>query len=553
MDREESLWEAIRTLWIKYCGISDEYKILKHRWQYLHSPDSLPVLPPLFEKNEQEGELSTFDRLDNLVSDINDTFNRKLNFRRVEHEDYTESLHYLQTFSLREYYILERKFFELSNFVGLLKSAFFQRTVSAEIPHVASGLPHSPERTIGNELFYLAADEVAKSYCKCFKIPYGKWDGFITFTPPITEGHFTGAFFRPSEYSKLFHISMSEEQKYFVGAYMLIAHELGHAPVVKLRRELDFSWTDLTSSFKRLSLDIYNDTMSILKGYRYSQCEECPLNRTPLGVYNLQVEQCVADILGLRAGGPNIGHAFLDTAFGVFGTLSKLQPTELDLIRVLTLRSYMIASGLPGDEILGKRIEDLEDRVRINRVNRNLDDCLNFSDCIERIGFSWAFRINDFNLRFPRDFADILNNSNDIIQLLALCPHAPIIDINIISSRDDWGNLQDICETIAANEGVELNCSHMCMGGTSDSLFSHFVVNEFSEDNIKDINGETVTIEDIKDALSDGVPCPEIDPRYILHAYYECYKDSRGIKRPHYAATIHSLAFNKFNRKKKRE
>jgi len=550
MDREKSLWEAVRTLWIKYCGISDEYKMLKHRWQYLYKPDSLPILPFLFEEDSgSEEKKSTFGLLDGLVSDINDTFQNKLNFKRTYMENYDDSLLYLRNFTLKNYYILERKIFELSNFVGLLKLAFFQRTVSTEISHVASGLPHSPERTIGNELFYLAADEVAKSYYKCFKIPYGKWDEFITFSPPITEAHFTGAFFRTSEYSKLFHISMSEEQKYFVGAYMILAHELSHAPVVKLWKELDYSRTDLSSWLKLLYRDICTNTKSILKEYENNDCNRCPLNRATTGIYAFQAEQCIADILGLKVTGTNIGHAFLDTTFGTFGTLSMLHPIELDLIRILTLHSYMIASGMPRDEVLGNRIEDLENRVNTNRVNRNLAECPNFLECIEQIGSSWASIIYDFDLRFSQIFAEQLSTNYNILHLLSLCPEAPIIDINVIGSRE-WTNLQDICAEIAASEGVELKCTRMCLNRIPDSLFSRFIIDKFDKNNVK-VDDEKVSIGKIKDALSEGVPCLEVDPRYILHAYYEGYRESEGTKRPNYATTIHSLAFNKFNRNKK--
>lgn len=98
-------------------------------------------------------------------------------------------------------------------------------------------MPHSPERTIGNELFYLAADNVARRYYECLNIPYGKWDEIITFTPPIEEEYFYGAFYRPSQYLKLFHVSMSEEAKYFVGSYLTLAHEFSHG-CLAVRHEL---------------------------------------------------------------------------------------------------------------------------------------------------------------------------------------------------------------------------------------------------------------------------------------------------------------------------
>lgn len=533
MNGEESLWEAIRTLWMKYCGISDEYKMLKHRWRYLYDPESLSALPKLFGEEDEEEDNSTFGLLDNLVEDINETFTTKLNFKRSEPETYNKSLRYLRNFALRDYYILERQIFELSTFVGLLKIAFFQRTVSKEMSHVASGLPHSPERTIGNELFYLAADEVAKSYYSCFRIPYGRWDEFITFTPPITEGHFTGAFFRASEYTRLFHISMSEEQKYFVGAYMILAHELGHAPTVKLWKGLNYAKTNISLWIKLLFSEIYNKTMSVLWKRRRINCDECALWRRY--ALKIELEQCIADVLGSKVAGPNMGHALLDTTFGT--------SNESDLIRILTFRSYMIASGVV-DSTLNLRIEDLK-----NRVNENLN-CPSFFECVEEIGNSWASLINDFDLRFPQIFTEQLDTNDNIVNLLDLCPEAPVIDINIIGSRGNWTNLHDICAAIADDRGLKLNCNQICINRSLESLFSCFVVDEFDEDNIK-ANGKKITTDNIKDSLLKGVLCPEIDPRYILHAYYECYKESKGMERPDYAATIHSLVFNKFNKNRK--
>ena len=227
----EGLWRTARTLWIKYCGISDEYKMLRDRWLYLHGENKLMVLPYLKRNNEDE-EKKTFDLLDDHANELEREFGG-IGFKRREMENFRSFRNKVKGRNVDDLIVglglIEEHFFDLSNFVGLLKSAFFQRTVSAEIQHVISGLPHSPERTIGNELFYLAADNVAHRYCECLNISYGKWDGFITFIPPIEERHFYGGFYNPSPYLKLFHVSMSEEAKYFVGTYLTLAHEFSHA------------------------------------------------------------------------------------------------------------------------------------------------------------------------------------------------------------------------------------------------------------------------------------------------------------------------------------
>ncbi|MDH5685520.1 MAG: hypothetical protein OEY73_03190, partial [Hadesarchaea archaeon] len=227
-----SLWEATRTLWIKYCGIADEYKMLRDRWLYLHNKKSLSTLPYL--------KRSTFAELNRLVASLSRKF-RELGFHRDRMENFERYGVLLRDmrdiiFYSGVYTKTKEMFFDLASYEGLLKLAFFQRTVSSEISHVASGVPRSPERTIGNELFYLAADTIGRKYNECLKIERSRWDRIITFAPPKEAPMFYGAFFRPSIFLPLFHISMSEEQKYFVGSYLVLAHEFAHAAINDNRR-----------------------------------------------------------------------------------------------------------------------------------------------------------------------------------------------------------------------------------------------------------------------------------------------------------------------------
>jgi hypothetical protein len=233
------LWRTARTLWIKYCGIADEYKMMRDRWLYLHREDKVMGLPHLRRDTNDEEE-KTFDILDSHTNQLERGF-KSIGFKRTTMENFSRFEDSIKGMEREKLFDkidrLELCFFDLSNFVCYLKSAFFQRTVSAEIQHVISGLSHSPERTIGNELFFLAADNVAHSYCKCLNIPYESWDGFITFIPPIEAENFFGGFYRMVPYLGLFHVSMSEEAKYFVGSYLTLAHEFGHSVMEKIIEE----------------------------------------------------------------------------------------------------------------------------------------------------------------------------------------------------------------------------------------------------------------------------------------------------------------------------
>ena len=337
----EGLWKTARTLWIKYCGVSDEYKMLRERWLYLHGENKLMVLPYLRRKNEDEDQ-KTFDFLTDHSKKLEGMFG-EIGFKRSKMEnfsDFKDKVEDLNTDELiNRLTLVEEYFYDLSNFVGLLKSAFFQRTVSAEIQHVVSGIPHSPERTIGNELFYLAADNVAWRYCECLNIPYGKWDGFITFIPPIEEGLFYGAFYNPSPYLKLFHVSMSEEAKYFVGSYLALAHEFCHA----IMRQSVISETGdyYPKWFKLIANNIHRRTCAQLDTIKQDYCKYCPIYKALSSLSYMDVvlyEDFLADIMAYYIAGKNSLHEFID-AF--FQRVSKPKLSIGFLLRVVSTYSYL--------------------------------------------------------------------------------------------------------------------------------------------------------------------------------------------------------------------
>lgn len=122
----KSLWRTARTLWIKYCGISDEYKMLRDRWLYLHSENKLMVLPYLKRKTENE-EKKTFDFLTDHSEKLEGMFG-EIGFKRSKMEnfsDFKDKVEDLNTDELiNRLTLIEEYFYDLSNFVGLLKSAF---------------------------------------------------------------------------------------------------------------------------------------------------------------------------------------------------------------------------------------------------------------------------------------------------------------------------------------------------------------------------------------------------------------------------------------------
>jgi|Deesub1362A_J573_1020465.scaffolds.fasta_scaffold01962_9 hypothetical protein len=520
MNREGSLWEAARALWMKYCGVADEYKMLRDRWLYASEDSLFGALPYLRSKNKENP--STFDLLDEHIETIDKMFSTTFGFERDNMESFNKEKFKKIKFS--DIKIIEDYFYDLSNYVGLLKLGFFQRTVSFEIPHVASGVPHSPERTIGNELFYLAADTVARRYEECLNIPYGKWDGFVTFAPPITEEYFYGAFYRPSPYLELFHISMSEEQKYFVGSYMAIAHEFGHSLMSMLVEiEKNIKFIDAPYWAKILYGNIYNYTKNYFSDFKKDDiCRNCKFYHI-LSNTNTSMEiffEILCDIVAYMLNGKNYISCLIDQVHGYLG--SDVYNGLTNLFRILVINNYCyISKNTDKIKDIAKRIENIAEEVlETYKIGDNL--CLNGRLCMIDVSTSWAKLINDFD--------------RNQYALLLIDVFSDIFISNINKKINDI--LDEILSKV--KEDIDYNIIHDIYN--SKSIFSFFVVDKFKI---------TKKHEDkIMNALVGGEPCTEEDPRHILHCYYEAYKRSKGEERPNYPATIYSLAFNKFGNNK---
>jgi len=511
MSREESLWEAARTLWLKYCGVADEYRMLRDRWLYASEDFSFGALPYL--RSTDGKNPSTFDLLDQHIENIDKLFSIKFEFNRNNMESFNKDT--FKNAKVSDIKIIEEYFYDLSNYVGLLKLGFFQRTVSFEIPHVASGIPHSPERTIGNELFYLAADTVAKRYEECLNIPYGKWDGFITFAPPITEEHFYGAFYRPSPYLELFHISMSEEQKYFVGSYITIAHEFGHSLMSKLVEiGENIRFIDVPSWVKILYMSINEFTKRYFYDFKDDICYKCAfykiLRDDDLSSYIFFEIFC--DIIACLLNGKNYNSCIIDQVHGYLG--SDVYNGLINLFRILVTNNYCFISKKVENARDMQRIESIAEEVlETYKIGDNL--CLNGRFCIMDVSTYWANLIDSFDKNyyllllidvFPEVFSNDTKKFGDLLE-------------ELYNKAIEYEDLDDFVNNIR-------------------SIFDFFVVDKFKITKNKE--------DAIVNALISGEPCIEEDPRHILHCYYEAYKRSKGGERPNYPATIYSLAFNKF-------
>lgn len=406
-DSRLNLWELTRHLWTDYVGASDEYRMLKAKWLYLVD-ELYPALPNL-KGTENETEL-TFDVLDRQIVEINLEFLEYFNLNREEPDDVDK----FKMGTIEQYSNLERRVSDIAVYVGLMKLAFYQRTVSVEIPHVTAGYPHSPERTVGNELIYVAADKVANVYTNCLdrsrhpNLP--KWDGFVTYVPPITEELSLGAFCDITPYG-LVRLFLSERHKPDVSPYLLLAHEIGHIPVIGLKpRRL------MRTRYERLAESIVNEIHCLknIKGRdrdcsHTQKCEFYPCEATRpenLSVWKGTLMQVFADIFAILIGGPTPIEVLLNE------TLISFQKREVPeyvrngiLIRLWNAVQYMSGSYLMQDR---SRIVER----RLNEVTTQYIEEKDFPfpcfDCLEQIGRRIGKSIKDSERKNTSEFKSFI-------------------------------------------------------------------------------------------------------------------------------------------------
>jgi len=479
----EFAWSSFYPVWIKYCGVCDEFEMLKSKWAYL-SEEDFTALPRIND---------TFERVDNMIHETNDLF--KPMFDREKRD---QIANFDPNLARQRTYDLQRRFTDIALYVGILKFVFFQRTVSTEIPHVISGLPLSPERTVGNEAVYMAADNVANRYKDSIRIDKElSWDGVVSFIYPIQTGYF-GGFNRPSRYLKQFHVSLTEEGKNFLGSYLLLAHEISHSSHYKVH-ENEKMWPRW---FEILWDDIFNEDQNMfgreVEGLRYD-CNNCYLYHYLYSFifgeafYAHEFEQCVADLVAFLIGGPATCLALVD----ILNTtpIGRHMP-----IRPAFLKGFFSEKG---ESFCSNLLESELSEMRGNWASHieNLATVLR-APCIEReedprsICFDLFRTVGQFSGR-------IFGHNDDIL------------------FRD--GQTQDL----------ELPIDPSSPPDGVNSITSSLVKNKFH------ILPEVE--ERIRGKLQRRIVCLDEDPRNILHCYYILHREG---KTPDYAVTLFSLAFS---------
>lgn len=197
------------------------------------------------------------------------------------------------------------------------------------------------------------------------------------------------------------------------------------------------------------------------------------------------------------------------------------------------------------DRISGK-VEDLKDRLEeivldmedlLDSKGYSCPECYTFSECAGYIGTQWALLIEDFST----NTADYLFESLKEFLAETLSGFEKFrINVEHLQLK---GSIKEVDDRLLEFSQKELNNLKNLVESQWANLFETLIKQKFKIKKSKE--------KEIIDALIEGTPVPEDDPRHILHCYYEAYKQSEGEERPNYATTIYSLAFNTYNNNKK--
>jgi hypothetical protein len=504
MDDEgkDSLWKDVISLWIRYCGVSDELKTIGVRWSYLSGLNYLPLI------NYKDDLFERFASFDNFIGR---RFERLgLQRKRIERKpDFTKATENDSTGEVESKLLeIADMFFELEEYLGRLKHVFFQRTSSLEIP-MQVGLPRSVQKTMGEELLHIAADNVARTYLNSLRwnAPV-VWDGLISFVYPDYEKGFRGGIFKIFPHAGVFHVSLSEDGKYFPGTMLVLAHEISHVTMVQISggKVRDAQW--LLAAFT-LFCEKLVETRALSRDIVGNRpCTGCDNIEFLNSLYSTQdsitcFSQCIADILGFEIGGICSLLSFLDFA-----------PYPEALFRVSFLIGYYKTETFSAEIVAEK--ERLYEKLRrrfegqCNRSNPRV--CL---DLLVLLGQSLgaSFREDDYSV-IGSSLGSVfqqseLKGSKDLKRPLPI-------------SAD---GRKRICQNF-----FDLPCANDICGPAVPSLISHLVKRRF----VPVFDGE------LAGQLESGT-CPplETDPRQILHVYYKLYRIRAP---PSYAATIEALA-----------
>lgn len=423
--------EVISTYRSRFNGLAEEYYTIEFRWKHLHSVLMDDRLLPDLSK-------TVYSMIPKFLSELNShieecekiaksTVSSKSNVKRD-----------------REMKRVSEGLLLIARFLSYIKSAFYQRTISLEIPYVLAGLPISPETRWGDELYLISADNLIKNYSDVLDLHGFSWSGFTSYAPMHPYyGKFPGATY--SSFVYMFHITLSSEMKYFLCGFLILSHELGHASIENLETRTEkgripeimyrFLW-----ELHQVRRRVYSYFCDKLGDKRTREkCKDCRFKEDLCNIAFSRKEfeefienvwdnrfielfyEIAADIIGMTISGPYYLSALFDYAFRNIVSWEEKTPElhedfEKLLIRIAACYSFANARGSEWSgktrEILKNIIsETYSSVVQLKKAYKT--KFLKCIPCLKRIGsIIGNIYAENFDLIFSDTFREDSTGSN---------------------------------------------------------------------------------------------------------------------------------------------
>ena len=412
------IYSKIKSSWYKFCGIIDAIRSLNNRYDFL-AKEYHPIIPN-FKIVNKNIRINPFDEMNILINDLKNYF-LTFNFKRTNNEIPEVADVNSIKFDIDEWEKFNFKFWELISLYEIIKSNFYKRSISLEIPQQELGYHRGLELTTGNEGFTLGGDIITEKLSSSVNL-YFKWDGLFSYEIPFEDIY--GASFKLFRQFNAFHISLSSELKYFAGNYFLIAHEISHALIYNPKTKILFEVREgsinsywyylLFQNLKRVNelFVMFNDCDCLQED---NNCENCPvsflLDSKNIDILDSIFVECLVDYFATKISGFYYLIAFID--FLPFYDI-------VNYIRISFVYNLLQLEGEIDENESDLYIRKTE--VFSSFFGVNLNQC---RQCVNDLTLEWGEYVRYSNEIFIKDFIsnNFLNDSmNDLSNLITFFP-----------------------------------------------------------------------------------------------------------------------------------
>jgi len=519
------IYGLLKTVWYKFCGLIDGIDILRNRYEYL-SKYYHPFIPDL-RKINPDIILNPFDVINDCISDLLEFLNAFGfdRFKPIPEKEIVNS----RTIDLKEWSLFNLKFWEIITLYEIIKSNFYKRTISLEIPQKELGYHRGLERTTGNEGFLLGGDIITEKMLKCINIPF-KWDGLFSFS--VLFDDIFGAHIRLFRQFNIIHINLSDELKYFGGSYFLIAHELAHCllynPVTKIELITTVGAIHSHWYFRLIDeLPILTREFQRKRKCDRNNRQNCPISKI-YGKTKRQRElfkECLVDYFAVKISGFFYLIAFLDVLpkFGFEAFIRSCFVTNmLSLEDCLTLKE---------SNFYDERIKCFDELFEPN--NQSCKKCIN------DLTMNWGKYVQEYNEDFFKliiieYFLDTSEGNLDFFNDFFPTLKSIIKSENGVDRRK-FGNIVFNLMNFNITIQPELTITNISKK-KFDKLFNFLITEPYK------ISYDGSEQKNLIKSLKRNEPLDNINPLVLLNLYYDSFQDDKSID-------YYTFLFSLFNSK----